>query len=160
MQNRWNEAEAGCLSPIEQLIYMSRLIGAETDLVVWGGGNTSLKVWEPDFRGRDTYVLRIKGSGSDLKTIERKHFSGVRMEDALAAADRPDMTDEEMVAYLAFTLMSPTDPRPSIETLLHAFIPAAAVAHSHADAIVALCNNTRGDEAVREALGEDVIRIP
>src|SRR5579884_304516 len=160
MQNRWNEAEAGCLSPIEQLIYMSRLIGAETDLVVWGGGNTSLKVWEPDFRGRDTYILRVKGSGSDLKTIERKHFSGVRMEDVLPLREREDMSDEEMVAYLAFTLMSPTDPRPSIETLLHAFLPAAAVAHSHADAIVALSNNTRGSEAVREVFGSRVIQIP
>src|SRR5579884_1956164 len=160
MENRWSDRIQPHGDALDDLVTMSRLIGAETDLVVWGGGNTSVKLREKDFRGRDAYVLRIKGSGSDLKTIERKHFSGVRMEDALAAADRPDMTDEEMVAYLAFTLMSPTDPRPSIETLLHAFIPAAAVAHSHADAIVALCNNTRGDEAVREALGEDVIRIP
>ncbi|HZP80161.1 MAG TPA: bifunctional rhamnulose-1-phosphate aldolase/short-chain dehydrogenase [Chthonomonadaceae bacterium] len=160
MQSRWNEAEAGALSPLEQLIAMSRWIGAETDLVVWGGGNTSLKVWETDFRGRETYVLRIKGSGSDLKTIERKHFSGVRMEDVLPLQARDEMSDEEMVAYLAHALLSPTDPRPSIETLLHAFLPAAAVAHSHADAIVALSNNTCGPEAVREALGAKVIQIP
>lgn len=160
MQNRWNDTNAGGLSPIEQLILMSRLIGADTDLVVWGGGNTSLKVRERDFRGRETYVLRVKGSGSDLKTIEAKHFTGIRMDDALAVQGRDDMSDEEMVAYLAHCQMSPTEPRGSIETLLHAFLPAAAVAHSHADAIVALSNNRRGAEAVREALGEKVIQIP
>jgi rhamnulose-1-phosphate aldolase/alcohol dehydrogenase len=160
MQSLWNEAEAERLSPLEQLIYMSRLIGANTDLVVWGGGNTSLKVCETDFRGRETHVLRVKGSGSDLKTIEHKHFSGVRMDDVLPLQAHDDMSDEAMVAYLAYALLSPTDPRPSIETLLHAFLPAAAVAHSHADAIVALCNNTCGPHAVREALGADMIQIP
>ncbi len=160
MQNLWNESDASSLTPIEQLTYMSRLIGADTSLVVWGGGNTSLKLWEEDFRGRATYVLRVKGSGSDLKTIERKHFTGIRMDDAIAVESREDMTDDEMVAYLALCQTSHTDPRGSIETLLHAFLPATAVAHSHADAIVALCNNTRGAEAVREALGESVIQIP
>ncbi len=160
MQNLWNESEAQNLAPIDQLVLMSRLIGADTNLVVWGGGNTSLKGGETDYRGRDTYVLRVKGSGSDLKTIEPKHFTGIRMEDALAVESRNDMSDEEMVAYLALCQTSPADPRGSIETLLHAFLPAKAVAHSHADAIVALCNNTRGAESVQEALGEKVLQIP
>lgn len=160
MRSLWDESVAATLSPLDQLVYMSRLIGAEPDLVLWGGGNTSIKVWEKDFRGRDTYVLRVKGSGSDMKTIERKHFSGVRMEDVLPLLEREEMSDEEMVAYLSCALMHPSEPRGSIETLLHAFLPAAVVAHSHADAIVALSNNTRGEEAVREALGDGVLRIP
>jgi rhamnulose-1-phosphate aldolase/alcohol dehydrogenase len=160
MENLWKDSLEESPAPLDQLVHMSRLIGADTNLVVWGGGNTSLKLWEKDFRGRDTYVLRVKGSGSDLKTIERKHFTGVRMEDALAVEAREDMTDEEMVVYLALCQTSPTDPRGSIETLLHAFLPAPAVAHSHADAIVALCNNTRGSEATIEALGSRVIQIP
>lgn len=160
MRSLWNEQDAANASPVEQLILMSRLIGQDTNLVVWGGGNTSLKVYEEDFRGRRTHVLRVKGSGSDLKTIEAKHFSGVRMDDVLPLLERADMTDEEMVDYLAFALMNPKDPRPSIETLLHAFLPAPAVAHSHADAIVALCNNRNGSQAVRDALGADVIQIP
>jgi len=160
MQNQWNESDAQNLAPIDQLVRMSRLIGADTNLVVWGGGNTSLKEWEKDYRGRDTYVLRVKGSGSDLKTIETKHFTGIRMEDALAVESRDDMSDEEMVAYLALCQTSPTDPRGSIETLLHAFLPAKAIAHSHADAIVALCNNTHGAEAVQEALGDKILQVP
>lgn len=160
MQNLWRDSEAESGESISQLTYMSRLIGADASLVVWGGGNTSLKIWEKDFRGRDVHVLRVKGSGSDLKTIERKHFTGIRMEDALAVEAQEDMSDEDMVAYLALCQTAHTDPRGSIETLLHAFLPAKAVAHSHADSIVALCNNTRGAEAVREALGDDVLQIP
>jgi len=159
VQNRWTH-EAASLAPLEQLVHMSRLLGAEESLVLLGGGNTSLKVLETDFRGRETHVLRIKGSGSDLKTIRPDQFAGVRMEDVLPLFDRDAMTDEEMVEWLARTLMDPASPRPSIETLLHAFIPQAAVAHTHSDAIVALTDNANGHQALRECFGEDVLPIP
>lgn len=159
MLNRWNETEAAGLDPLGQLVYQSRLLGAETNLVVWGGGNTSLKVMETDFRGRETYVLRVKGSGSDMKTIERKHFSGVRMEDILPLEEREEMSDEEMVAYLAHTLVEPSSPRPSIETLLHGFLPYASVVHTHADAIVSLTNSTPGRQAVIDCFGEEVLIV-
>ena len=70
MRSRWNDAEAAALSGVDLLVYASRLIGAETSLVVWGGGNTSIKTTERDHRGRETPVLRVKGSGSDLKSIQ------------------------------------------------------------------------------------------
>src|ERR1041384_1859830 len=159
MQNRWNNNESQSLDLLGQLVYQSRLLGADTDLVVWGGGNTSLKLTEMDFRGREVQVLRVKGSGSDMKTIERKHFAGVQLEDVLPLFDRDEMPDEEMVAYLGFTLTDPASPRPSIETLLHAFVPYASVAHTHADAIVALTNNRRGRESVQECFGDRAIAI-
>src|SRR5437879_2755401 len=62
MRSRWDDAEASKLSGLELLVYASRLIGAETSLVVWGGGNTSIKTVERDHRGRDVAVLRVKGS--------------------------------------------------------------------------------------------------
>ncbi|HLZ72329.1 MAG TPA: bifunctional rhamnulose-1-phosphate aldolase/short-chain dehydrogenase [Dehalococcoidia bacterium] len=156
MQNRWSAAEAEGKTPFERMLYASRLVGADPALVLWGGGNTSLKVEEADFRGRVVPVLRVKGSGSDLKAIAGKHFPGVRMDDVLPLFHREGMSDEEMVAYLEHTLMEPASPRPSIETLLHAFIPDACVIHSHADAICALTNSARGAEVVAEALGDDV----
>jgi rhamnulose-1-phosphate aldolase/alcohol dehydrogenase len=159
VENRWRDAEAGA-TPMEQLIYVSRLIGADSGLVLWGGGNTSLKRPERDYRARETNVLRVKGSGSDLKSIEAKHFPGVRLEDALALWERAAMRDEEMVAYLEHALMEPSSPRPSIETLLHAFVPDACVLHSHADAICALTNTTAGAETVRAALGARVAVVP
>src|ERR671918_480344 len=107
MQSRWNDAEAAALSGVDLLVYASRLVGAESSLVVWGGGNTSVKVIESDHRGREIPVLRVKGSGSDLKSIQRKDFPGVRMDDIRALLDRQEMGDEEMVAYLAHDYRRP-----------------------------------------------------
>src|SRR5919109_3577465 len=104
MRSRWNDAEAAELSELDLLVYASRLIGAESSLVLWGGGTTSIKVREADHRGRRIPVLRVKGSGSDLKSIQRKDFPGVRMEDITALLDRDDMGDQEMVEYLARAL--------------------------------------------------------
>src|SRR5256885_14365180 len=101
MHSRWDDAEARRLEGLDLLVYASRLIGAESSLVVWGGGNTSLKTSERDHRGRDVGVLRVKGSGSDLKSVQRKDFPGVRMDDIRALLDRRDMADQEMVGYLA-----------------------------------------------------------
>src|ERR1041384_5094246 len=112
MRARWNGADAAALSGVDLLVYASRLVGAETSLVVWGGGNTSIKTTERDHRGREIRVLRVKGSGSDLKSIQKKDFPGVRMDDIRALLARQDMGDEEMVAYLAHALQSPAGGRP------------------------------------------------
>jgi len=159
MRSRWNDAEAAKLDGVDLLVYASRLIGAETSLVVWGGGNTSLKTSERDHRGRDVAVLRVKGSGSDLKSVQRKDFPGVRMDDIRALLDRQDMGDQEMVAYLAHGLMDPGGVRPSIETLLHGFVGAQAVVHTHADAIVSLTNNDRPQEVLSGVYGKEVIAL-
>jgi rhamnulose-1-phosphate aldolase/alcohol dehydrogenase len=160
MNSRWDEAAAANLDALGLLVYASRLVGAETSLVVWGGGNTSIKLSERDHRGREVRVLRVKGSGSDLKSIERKHFPGVRMDDVLALVDRQDMGDQEMVDYLAHALQEPSSPRPSIETLLHGFLPAEVVVHTHADAIVSLTNNDHAADVLREVYGAEVIALP
>lgn len=145
---------------VDQCVRWSRMVGADTSLVLRGGGNTSVKVDEQDVLGRPVRVLRVKGSGSDLASIQRSDFSGVRLDDVLPLFDRDDMSDEEMVAYLARCLTDPSSPRPSIETLLHAFIPAASVFHSHADAVLALINTPDPDGACRAAFGDQVLRIP
>ena len=126
MRSRWNDADAASLSGLDLLVYASRLVGAETSLVVWGGGNTSIKTRETDHRGREIDVLRVKGSGSDLKSVQRTDFPGVRMEDILALLPRDDMGDQAMVGYLAHALQDPGGVRPSIETLLHGFVAATA----------------------------------
>ncbi|HKC08055.1 MAG TPA: bifunctional rhamnulose-1-phosphate aldolase/short-chain dehydrogenase [Methylomirabilota bacterium] len=159
MNSRWSDADAQGRSELDLLVYASRLIGAETTLVVWGGGNTSVKQDERDHRNRPTRVLRVKGSGSDLKSIATKDFPGVRMDDVLALLERQDMGDQEMVDYLAHALQEPSSPRPSIETLLHGFLPATAVIHTHADAVVSLTNNDRSRDVLREVYGDEVIPL-
>src|SRR4249920_482619 len=153
MRSRWNDEDAKRLADLDLLVYASRLVGAESSLVVWGGGNTSIKLTERDHRAREIPVLRVKGSGSDLKSIQRKDFPGVKMDDILALLDRADMGDQEMVSYLGHGLVEPGGPRPSIETLLHGFLPAHAVVHTHADAIVSLTNNDRAAETLTSVYG-------
>lgn len=160
IENRWSDQETQGMDDLDLLAHQSRLVGSDPRLVVWGGGNTSIKTRETDFRGRPTYVLRVKGSGSDLKAVTRVDFPGVRMDDVLPLIGRNDMSDEEMVEYLGQTLMEPGSPRPSIETLLHAFVPARSVVHSHADAILAVTNNARAEEALAECFGDELAIIP
>ncbi len=156
MRNLWSDKDTHTMHELDKLVYMSRLIGADPSLVVWGGGNTSIKVNEKDFMGRDIQVMRIKGSGSDMKSIERRHFPRLLLDNVLPLFERDAMSDDEMVAYLDCCVMDPNSPRPSIETLLHAFLPFMCVAHSHADAVVALTNNGDTEEILESVYGDDV----
>src|SRR5579864_3193546 len=141
---------------LERLVARSRLIGADRSLVLHGGGNTSTKLVEADHLGRERRVIRIKGSGADLATCDARHFPGLWLDEILPLRARAELSDEEMLAYLARCLVDPGAPRPSVETLLHAFLPAAHVDHVHADAICALANAPDPEAAVRGALGDDI----
>ena len=160
MDNLWRDEEANGLQGLDLLVYRSRLIGRDTNLVVWGGGNTSIKQTETDFRGHGVRVMRIKGSGSDLRTIEPRHFPGIRLDDLEPLERRESMSDDEMVDYLVHCLMEPGSPRPSIETLLHGFVPHAHIDHTHADAILALTNTADGRRQVEAVYGSEAIWIP
>jgi rhamnulose-1-phosphate aldolase/alcohol dehydrogenase len=160
MESRYQDDAVRGLDPVDQLVQVSRWVGAETSLAVWGGGNTSVKLEEPDLLGRPVRVLRVKGSGSDLKSVTRRDFPGVRLPEVLALLERGDMGDQEMVDYLARCLQEPGSPRPSIETLLHGFLEAETVIHTHADAIVGLTNNERGQAAVEDLFGKEAIWVP
>jgi rhamnulose-1-phosphate aldolase/alcohol dehydrogenase len=160
IRDRWRPAQARGLDGLGLLVYGSRLLGTEEGLVLHGGGNTSLKRVETDHAGRRVRVMRVKGSGGDLRSIGPDGFPGVRLDDIAPLRARKDMTDAEMVAYLARCLTDPDARRPSIETLLHGFLPDTAVFHSHADAILALTNNPDPRRHVRAALGEGFVLVP
>ena len=160
MESRYQDEAVRGLDLVDQLVQVSRWVGAETTLAVWGGGNTSVKLTEPDLFGRPVRVLRVKGSGSDLKSVTRRDFPGVRLTEVLALLERDDMGDQEMVDYLARCLQEPGSPRPSIETLLHGFLDAEAVIHTHADAIVGLTNTERGREVVEDLFGKETVWVP
>ncbi|HKR66775.1 MAG TPA: bifunctional rhamnulose-1-phosphate aldolase/short-chain dehydrogenase [Thermoanaerobaculia bacterium] len=162
MRNRWEDSPAvDAAGELDQLVYQSRLVGMEEDLVLWGGGNNSVKSRGTDLLGHAINVMFIKSSGSDMKSIVPKQFPAVRLDFiAPLRARNEEMSDQEMVDYLARCLTDPASARPSIETLLHAFLPARAVLHTHADAILAL-TNTRGREStLRECFGDSVILVP
>jgi rhamnulose-1-phosphate aldolase/alcohol dehydrogenase len=158
MQNRWADTPQ---NEIEQLVYQSRLVGEEEALVLWGGGNNSVKSKAADLLGRPIDVMAIKSSGSDMKTIVPKQFPAVRLDYIAPLRTRAgDMSDQEMVDYLARCLVDPASARPSIETLLHAFLPHIAILHTHADAILAITNTRGREETVRAVYGDRVITVP
>ncbi|BAS26410.1 bifunctional rhamnulose-1-phosphate aldolase/short-chain dehydrogenase [Limnochorda pilosa] len=158
--NGWSEREVEGMDALGRLVFRSHLLGRDRAVCNWKGGNTSTKGVVADFRGRETRVMWIKGSGSDLLTIPREGFTCLALEPVGDLLEREAMTDEEMVAYLRHCMLEPDQPRPSIETLMHAFLPFPCVDHTHPDSIVTLCNARNGRELAREAFGETVAWIP
>lgn len=147
-------------STLAQLVARSRKLGADRSIANWGGGNTSAKAIEVDFRGRQVRILWVKGSGSDLATVTEASFTGLYLEDVLPLRERERMSDTEMVDYLAHCFYEPTRPRPSIETLLHGFLPFTHVDHTHADATNYFACAEDGERLARECFGLELIWIP
>ncbi|WP_328802564.1 bifunctional aldolase/short-chain dehydrogenase [Paenibacillus sp. LX16] len=161
VQSLWISSQASeQKSTLEQLVYRSNLIGTDRSVCNWGGGNTSAKTMIQDFRGREVEVMYVKGSGSDLATMKAHNFTGLRMEDIRPLFEREDMSDEDMVAYLANCMIDAKHPRASIETLLHAFLPFTHVDHTHPDAIISLCCAHNGKEMAKEIFGDRFVWVP
>ncbi|RAZ81158.1 bifunctional aldolase/short-chain dehydrogenase [Planococcus halotolerans] len=161
VQNLWNEEKAATLNEgLSELVYRSNLLGSDRAVCNWGGGNTSMKTTETDFRGREIEVMWVKGSGSDLATMGAQNFTGLNLEDIRPLAEREEMTDEEMVNYLTHCVIDSTHPRASIETLLHAFLPFKHVDHTHPDAIISLCCADNGQELAKEIFGDRFVWVP
>ena len=140
MLSRWNDDEAARFGDdaLALRAYSSRLLGEDPELVLHGGGNTSLKRRERDFVGDEVDLLWVKGSGWDLRTIQPAGFAPVRMRTLLAMGARETLSDTVMVKEQRAAMLDPDAPVPSIEAVLHALIPAPWVDHTHADAVVAL----------------------
>src|SRR5690606_20996160 len=159
-QNLWDTAEAAELPDLDGLVYRSNLLGRDRAVVNIYGGNTSAKLTLTDHMGRQVRVLAVKASGSDVLTIKASQFALLRMEDIEPLFERDAMTDEEMVSYLERTVFEPGRPRQSIETLLHAFVPATHVDHTHPDAIISLACAPDAEAAARAVYGDRMAYVP
>lgn len=161
MKSLWSDSEARKYKgPLAKRVYTSRLLGANPELVLHGGGNTSVKVTEKDFFGDNVEVLYVKGSGWDLGTIEAAGFAPVRMSALLKMAELPTLNDAVMVKQQRAAMLDPGAPNPSIEAILHAVIPQKYVDHTHANAIVALTNHKNGLQTINDLYGDRVLVIP
>jgi rhamnulose-1-phosphate aldolase/alcohol dehydrogenase len=143
-----------------QLVLASHLLGANRAVSNFGGGNTSAKGKTIDHAGREVSAMWVKGSGSDLATMGPEHFTGLRLDEVLPLMELESMSDEDMVAYLARCQLDPRMPRASIETLLHAFVPAPHVHHTHPDGINVLAGTRDGERLLRECFGDGAAWIP
>jgi rhamnulose-1-phosphate aldolase/alcohol dehydrogenase len=168
MQSRYDDAEAeraieehGQGSPELALrVYTSRLIGSEPTLVLHGGGNTSAKGRAKTILGDEVDVIWVKGSGSSLDRVVPRDFPMLDLAYLRRLRTLAALADEEMVNQLRTHLFDASAPNPSVEALLHAFLPHRFVDHSHANVIVAITNQPDGERNVREALGDSVAFLP
>ena len=161
MENLWNDTEADKQQDIlAQRVYSSRLLGANPNLVLHGGGNTSVKGVSKNIFGEDVETLFVKGSGSDLATIEARDFVAVRMDAMLKLSRLEKLSDIDMARELKLASLDSNAPAPSVEAILHALIPHRFVDHTHADAIVTITNTPSGEARIRELFGDEVIVLP
>jgi len=169
MQSRWTDSEAQVFvdryaaehgEDVALRVYTSRLIGRDEDLVMHGGGNTSVKTTVADIFGEPVSVVCVKGSGWDLVDIEPAGLPAVELEPLRKLRALGSMTDEDMVCQVRRGLLDVTAPNPSVEALLHAYLPHKFVDHTHADAILIVGNQPDGEQRIREALGDEVAILP
>ncbi len=162
MENRWRDADAADFAGdlLQLRVYTSRLLGQDPDLVLHGGGNTSVKITQKNFFGESESLLYVKGSGWDLGSIEAAGFPAVKMDVLLKMAQLDHLSDTDMVRLQRTAMIDPGAPNPSVEAILHALIPFTFVDHTHADAVVTLSNTPKGEELLRELYGPRMLIFP
>lgn len=168
MKNRWDEKEAHKFidkyrsygEDWAMRTYSARLIGQDPALVLHGGGNTSVKSFARTLTGERVPVLFMKGSGWDLASIEPAGHPAIRLEALKALRSLTQLSDEDMVNALRINMLDSTGPNPSVETLLHAFLPHKFIDHTHADAVLSLTNQPKGEKIVRDWAGNRMAVVP
>src|ERR1700710_698037 len=170
MQSRWNKSDAkkfvsdyaakGVNEDLALRTYTTRLLGSDPRMVLHGGGNTPVKTTAKDMLGDDVAVIHIKGSGWDMGVIEPAGLPAVRLEPLRKLRKLDKLSDEDMVNYQRINLLDSTAPNPSVETLLHAFLPHKFVDHVHSTAVLALTDQPDNKALVQEVYGDRVAYVP
>jgi len=170
MQSKWSDADAkkfaadyapqGVNEDLAVRTYTTRLLGSDPKMVLHGGGNTSVKTVVKDQLGEDVDVICIKGSGWDMGVIEPAGLPAVRLEPLRKLRKLDKLSDEDMVNFQRINLLDSTSPNPSVETLLHAFLPHKFIDHVHSTAVLALTDQPDNKALVEEVYGDRVAYVP
>jgi rhamnulose-1-phosphate aldolase/alcohol dehydrogenase len=170
MKSRWSDSEAngfvarygekGVSTDLALRVYTTRLLGGDPALVLHGGGNTSVKTRAKDLLGDSVDVLCVKGSGWDMGTIAPAGLPAVKLEPLRRLLSLDSLSDEDMVNYQRLNLLDSSAPNPSVETLLHAFLPHKFVDHTHSSAVLALTDQPDGDRLARDTFGDRMAYVP
>jgi rhamnose utilization protein RhaD (predicted bifunctional aldolase and dehydrogenase)/NAD(P)-dependent dehydrogenase (short-subunit alcohol dehydrogenase family) len=170
MKSRWVDAdaesliarggEAGIERDLALRIYTTRLLGGEPRLVLHGGGNTSLKTHARDPFGEDVDVLRIKASGADMAGIDADSLPAVRLEPLRRLRALETIADDALVAIERANLIDPTAPNPSVEVMLHAFLPHRFIDHTHATAVLSVIDQPDGEQKCAAVFGGRLAFVP
>jgi rhamnulose-1-phosphate aldolase/alcohol dehydrogenase len=170
MKSRWSDSEAadfvtryaekGVSADLALRTYTTRLLGSDPKLVLHGGGNTSVKTTAKDQLGEDVDVLCVKGSGWDMGNIEPQGLPAVRLHELRRLRRLNTLSDEDMVNFQRINLLDASAPNPSVETLLHAFLPHKFIDHTHSTAVLALTDQPDGEAIARDIYGKRVAYVP
>lgn len=161
VQNRWNKKDAACAhNDLELRAYSSRLIGADSQLVLHGGGNTSVKSTHIDPFGDSQDIIWVKASGFDLASMGPEGFTALDLKSLLKLATLNKLSDPDMVNEVLCARLNSGAAGASIEAIAHALIPFKYVDHSHADAILTISNSPNGHQKLKEIFGERVHILP
>ena len=170
MKNNWSNSEAnkyirkyyklGHNKDMALRVYTTRLLGRNAELVLHGGGNTSVKSQVKDIDGKTYDVLCVKGSGWDMADIEPAGLPAVKLKPLLSMKKKKYLSDEDMVAFQKKNLINTSSPNPSVETFLHAFLPFKFVDHTHSDAIMNVTNRPEGLNLCKKIFGKKVSIVP
>src|SRR6201990_2800434 len=170
MKSRWSDSEArsfveryraqGVNEDLALRTYTTRLLGGDPQIVLHGGGNTSVKTTAKDQLGEDVDVLCVKGSGWDMGNIEPQGLPAVRLHEMRRLRRLNTLSDEDMVNFQRINLLDASAPNPSVETLLHAFLPHKFIDHTHSTAVLALTDQPDGEKTAREIYGTRVAYVP
>jgi rhamnose utilization protein RhaD (predicted bifunctional aldolase and dehydrogenase)/NAD(P)-dependent dehydrogenase (short-subunit alcohol dehydrogenase family) len=170
MENLWKDSDAkaaiashaakGINEDLALRVYTTRLLGGEPKLVLHGGGNTSVKTRMADITGQQLDVLCVKGSGWDMGTIEAPGLPAVRLAPLRELQGLQALSDEDMVNVQRANLLDSKSPNPSVETLLHAFLPHKFIDHTHSNAVLALTDQPDGEALAADLYGKRAALVP
>src|SRR5438477_474612 len=170
MKNLWSDSDAkaaiaahakkGIGEDLALRVYTTRLLGGEPRLVLHGGGNTSVKTRMADISGTTIDVLCVKGSGWDMGTIEAPGLPAVRLDPLRQLEGLQALSDEDMVNVQRSNLLDAKAPNPSVETLLHAFLPHKFIDHTHSNAVLSLTDQPDGEALAADLYGKRAALVP
>ncbi|HEY1745983.1 MAG TPA: bifunctional aldolase/short-chain dehydrogenase [Xanthobacteraceae bacterium] len=153
-------AECGIGRDLALLVYLTRLLGRDRKLVLHGGGNTSLKAKAADLFGEEADAIYVKASGADMAEIEPPGLPAVRLHPLRALRTRDEIADPELIAFERANLIDPAAPNPSVEIMLHAFLPQKFVAHTHARAVLSVIDQSDGEQKCGEVFHGRLAFVP
>jgi rhamnose utilization protein RhaD (predicted bifunctional aldolase and dehydrogenase)/NAD(P)-dependent dehydrogenase (short-subunit alcohol dehydrogenase family) len=153
-------AKAGVSRDFALRIYTTRLLGRDPKLVLHGGGNTSLKETMRDHFGEETEVLRIKATGADMASIEVAGMPAVRLASLRKLRTLGEVDDDELVGVERASLIEPMAANPSVEVMLHAFLPHKFIDHTHATAVLSVIDQPDGEKKCAEVFAGRLAFVP
>ena len=170
MKNSWKEYEANqyineyklkkISKDLALRIYSTHLLGKNPELVLHGGGNTSVKSIAKDAFGKEKSVIYVKGSGWDMSNLNEIGMPGMYLDPLIKTLSLKKLSDEKMVNYLRSNLLDSNSPNPSVETLLHAYLPFKYVDHTHSNAILSLVNLNNSRVILKKVFKDKVSIVP